>query len=543
MVGLTSGTEQSAAREPRRSDTIQPPPPYERNTDTPVLLAETTTTRTEVVTTTTHFFSLPLWRKRGLPVSRSVTRSNLGEDAGLDEHGRTMRRARSSVLLVEKDLPPTPPNERDSKPPNGRLSDDTQRRRSVYPKPFSPVDLHTSTIINDPPPTMESTVALARAALGLGLPHTLPHASGSPSPSENNSIAFLTSSPRSSDIDPSPPRLRRAKSSQRFDGHLPAATGIYLKEDGRRRSRGFSFGSNSFLDFGPIDSKGKGKARESTVEQRSGASPKPVTRRASFWSRKKSTPLETPILPAPQETPKSYLIPLPTLQPVSPFDMNMTITSPQEHENMNLISHDLRGLSRSHSARLRSSHSKVDEVTTKALPSSARPRTADSSGRTYERTSIPFVHVPPNLPPKIPPPTPINQASLEPHTSKRPLRPRAQTNPPRASRASVNDSLPSIPSPPGGSRGSFSNLEPITIPSNLYNQSMVDVPKPLTDEESPSLYLRRLQSAVSKAEVAGILASRYILSAFHCIINNNMLVVPMLFMFRLSGRTSDSSTS
>lgn len=41
------------------------------------------------------------------------------------------------------------------------------------------------------------------------------------------------------------------------------------------------------------------------------------------------------------------------------------------------------------------------------------------------------------------------------------------------------------------------------------------IPKPLTKEESPDIYLTRLQLAVSKAEVAGILASRYVVSTSH----------------------------
>lgn len=36
----------------------------------------------------------------------------------------------------------------------------------------------------------------------------------------------------------------------------------------------------------------------------------------------------------------------------------------------------------------------------------------------------------------------------------------------------------------------------------------VEIPKPHVDEESPDVYLERLLSIVSKAEIAGVLASR-----------------------------------
>jgi hypothetical protein len=39
-------------------------------------------------------------------------------------------------------------------------------------------------------------------------------------------------------------------------------------------------------------------------------------------------------------------------------------------------------------------------------------------------------------------------------------------------------------------------------------KSHLNPPLPLKDQESPELYLVRLQAAVSKVEVAGILASR-----------------------------------
>ena len=42
------------------------------------------------------------------------------------------------------------------------------------------------------------------------------------------------------------------------------------------------------------------------------------------------------------------------------------------------------------------------------------------------------------------------------------------------------------------------------------SQSRMNLPLRLTDDESPELYLHRLEAAVSKAEVAAVLASRYV---------------------------------
>ena len=130
----------------------------------------------------------------------------------------------------------------------------------------------------------------------------------------------------------------------------------------------------------------------------------------------------------------------------------------------------------------------------------------------------------------------------KPHETNAPNpRPRAQTNPPFFRRFSM---------------GVFSAMEPSSLDLQARNSAHFPavtptvaqqavhkpvIPKPLNKEESPDIYLTRLQSAVSKAEVAGILASR-------CVVSTSYLhyiyswTVRILFMSKLFGHTSINST-
>jgi hypothetical protein len=52
------------------------------------------------------------------------------------------------------------------------------------------------------------------------------------------------------------------------------------------------------------------------------------------------------------------------------------------------------------------------------------------------------------------------------------------------------------------------SVNPAGSPWPSLNQSVVEIVKPQIGEESPEVYLNRLVAAVSKAEIATILASR-----------------------------------
>lgn len=512
MVGLTLNSNVSGPQQSRNSHIMNPPPPYKRKSNSPIILAETTTTRTEVVTTTTttHFFSLPLWRKRGFHSSGSAPQNALKLGVGSGEHGSIPLSARSSAYLVEKDLPPTPPNEHES--PNdvhqGFYQKEVEKNNTeevrMLPMPVLPADSWKPPKDSEAS-TMQSTAALARAALGLGLPHVLPYASDPSSSSEINTVAFIPQT--TADLRLSSSGVRRVKSSQKFKSNAPSdwpAT-VPSEHDSRRRSRGFSLGSTSFLDFGTTDMKGKGKEKV-TLEQP--PPPKSISRRPSFWSRRRTIAPEPTLLPTPQDTGKHHLTPLPFLPPVSPFEMDLPSIrphpSPLSVNSHPSNRHHSRGLSRSYSERAQSISAKP---TIEHLPTSAVPKVAAPS----QRVSSDLLQTEPLRPLNTSPQLYLSTQSVPSKDPSQPPRPRAYTNP-LSLRTFLNaTTLPA----PSLSRISFAeptNQRPHTASGNPTRHSLskepVDVPMPLTDTESPEVYLRRLQTAVSKAEVAGILASR-----------------------------------
>lgn len=528
MVGrFTLSSKHPSARESRHPDPI-PPPPY-RERAPPLLLAETTTTRTEVVTTTTqtttHFFSLPLWRKRGI-IASSSEKLTISAELVADDHGVISTTTNSVSFMVEKDLPPTPGEMKDTEDASGvlegrKLASDLDPGKSPV-TPLSPTRL---------PPVPQTTYALAHAALGLGLPHVLPHASTSSS-SEVNTVAFTPTAPPSH--EPRLTGLRRVKSTFKVKtlSERPSFTDGLPSEDGRRRARGLSFGTTSFLNFSSGDVKGKGKEADIGTDLVGQVPSKTVSRRASFWSRKKSTSSLEPTLVSSQggSPDKPRLPPLPTVYPISPFNMDMNMIQPsslvpakQDH-----MRHHARGLSRSYSERFdphRSSpmaggslgsDTPVNERATRSLERrviatdpSARLHVARSMFLGSSLPSTPVASISTPLPPPI-----GHHHIVPPETNSQLPRPRAHTNPPMLHRLSLH--LFSTPSPasssnvyPDSNVSSFA-IGPHDSPrSSLTRPSTANIPQPLTSSESPEAYLFRLLATVSKAEVAGVLASRY----------------------------------
>ena len=120
-------------------------------------------------------------------------------------------------------------------------------------------------------------------------------------------------------------------------------------------------------------------------------------------------------------------------------------------------------------------------------------------------------------------------------------RPRAQTNPPFFRRFSMG-MFPTI-EPSSLDSQARSSIDSFAIAPTIAQQAVHRpvIPKPRSKEESPDIYLTRLQSAVSKAEIAGILASRYVVSTgfLPCI---HSWTVRIHFMSKLFGHTSINST-
>ncbi|KAJ6519521.1 hypothetical protein C8R45DRAFT_951795 [Mycena sanguinolenta] len=486
------------------------PPPFKLSS-APLLVAETTTT-TQVLTTTTthttHFFSLPLWKKR--PATPTHAPPNGRHSAfGVDVSGE----GRIHRPYVEKDLPPTPPDEpvfpvrlagTNSTASSSHATEEDARVSSFPPSLGSRKSFAAS----------QPTAALAHASLGLGLPHGIRNASAASSSSEVNTVAFAAvSEPRLQ-----PHALPRAKSANKLRTtsavHAPAVVDLSDSEGSKRRTRGMSLGTTaSFLNLGMTDAKGKGREAEEPQPAPMRSPPKvSLARRASFWSRnRKSVAIDAEPIPQRDNIP---LPSLPSVQPLTPFTMDdfpVSASSPHGRHS--------RGLSRSYSER-----SGVPQ--TPPLPSprenghsrprraSRRPATADSTTR-----SPSFLESPP--PPLPPPPLPtfepsaqfVAEPAADEHPPAPPRRARAQTNPPLLYRLSMNlfsHSNASSAHPSALIHDSPQNspaLSASNSPRPSFNKPPSVIPKPEIDHESPEIYLDRLLLAVSKAEVAGILAS------------------------------------
>ncbi|KAJ3967333.1 hypothetical protein EV361DRAFT_1009224 [Lentinula raphanica] len=154
----------------------------------------------------------------------------------------------------------------------------------------------------------------------------------------------------------------------------------------QRRVRGLSLAPSGFLGLGTSDAKlGKGRETETEKDPPPSAirTPNKLTRRASFWSRKKISSPD--FLPAARKSDIS-IAPLPALPPLSPFNVDMIkASSTSEALPQTLQPHHSRTLSE----RNRRSSPQLSEYQTPALTSSALqvpksegvrgPSTADAS--------------------------------------------------------------------------------------------------------------------------------------------------------------------
>lgn len=542
MVGLFHlGSKGSPARTSRSTDTARPmtppPPPYAQNGHESTYFAtETTTTTTHIVTTTqttTHFFSLPLWRRRPQQPAHSTAASTTPQSASTDELGMILGSPARNLFTRDKDLPPTPPVDQElqtsrgtgshlplSEPRHGESSTShlaDARKLSIASMAPSISPLSSGSI---PDSTSQGTAALARAALGLGLPplmfNTLSDSEALPTQDSNN-VSFASSPSRTervpgSSLSPSV-SMRRAKSFHR--GMEEEQSKSYAEFREQRRTRG--------LSLGPLLAGSEGVAKEKAVER------KPLSRKSSFWSRKRNdshTP--APIIAPPTNGFLSQPL-LPSLQPVSPFNMETSISesSGLRAEQLESPTTDLR---RRHSERLpltRSSRPSAEHDTSDpvGLPQSPqrrrtkRPQTAGSASSPRAVSSF-FPGAPTTAEPvslEVPSEMEANDSET---TSPTPLRPRSSTNPPFLHRLSMN-LFGSSPNPSPVVNNTAADAF-IRSPSTSFSSSSrpsisrsspkvsIEIPRPRHDEESPELYLQRLTEAVSKAEIAGILASTYV---------------------------------
>ena len=543
-ISVATAERTRIPHESRSSDVSQSvlPPPYDPNGNSPVFVAETTTTRTEVVTTTTttHFLSLSPWRKRSFA---NLLHQNTDTKVNGLREANTFPPS-SSAILVEKELPPTPPHDQQadsdiaqtsSASTDQGLADESSTEYSASP----PADPGNSPN-RGPPSGIQSTGVLARAPLGLEFPHALPH-TRTPS-SANVSVSSAISPVAKHDVNVSESHRNESISpNSKREGPVPID--VTYDENRRRRSRSVSFGA-SFLRFGSANIKGKSKEEETNSQSSVKVSPKTISRKPSFWSRKK--PENIVLSSATSDSAKDHFTPLLPLPPISPFDANITINPPSPHHYRNTQRSFERGNQTAETIGFR------------------RPATANPS---YGRHPSRFTTVEPLGTPDVF--TCSSRKSQKPTTSQRP---HSLTNPHESSLSPLDQSISAEPPLRSGSSSSSQDTRsrPNSSTSSGYSldnglkifssgdtqgsgksqtpprtKSQSNLPVPLKDEESPELYLDRLKAAVSKVEIAGILASR-------CVVSDNAFLVCLLSYdpialtlstSKLSGHTLDNLIS
>jgi hypothetical protein len=504
-------------------------PPSERETHSPqyqeehnaspVPFPSTTTSTVSTNTTTktiqnTHFLSLPILRKPQEQQVDPPQRRSMFDirtcQAGLDH-----QREQGTSSSREKSLPPTPSSSNeDVRGDHIRRTGSPVENQSWSYRPSSQVPEPTTASPPIRPSPSQAKIALAQAALAIGLPHGMPHASASSSRSDVTSMAFLTI-PQPSQHPVPPPSVRRAKSFHQLSRNIwrDDDDNTHAGSERPRRSRRISFGPANALD-----SDGKGnRGAEEDIPSHVTPPRKSLVKRASFWNRKRNDSLKSPVAPLPAEHPRnsfdhlSHM--LPSLPPMTPlhFDTNLSRSSysSQTEEPLPPSPPGLNRRSESHNRPLppnpaaSSPNLSVQTSQTKSL-GRQRPATADSAaGRS--RTMSYYAHPPDH-------PSPLASAPTQPPdvAPRRAARPRSQTNPAFLHRLSANifsfGSSPLSPPTSGANRVHINN-SPAASPRA--STSKLPPPKPRLNEESPVAYVDRLLGSISKADVASVLASRY----------------------------------
>lgn len=464
----------------RRSDTsgsitnLKPPPSSAEQTR-PVPVPDTSNSGS------LHFFSLPHWTRRILPVSSSARKSLAGLPHA-DEHIPNLRSAAPRRSFLEKDLPPTPSSQVDpnitshepsAHPNDARVSISVQHATDTPPQPTFYLDVYHNTPTISPPPQI-------------------------------NSVTF-TSFPNSSAENV----LRKSKSTHALRPEKPSSS---LHQ---QRTRGIS-----------VTQMFTAAKRSSTSPcTASGNSPStPLVRKSSFWSRKFSTS-SPQHLTAPVESPS-----LPAVNPTPP--LRVDFTAPSESLARSRSNSSGARLSRRHSERA-IRHSATARTNIPTLPQSPvapdrtnvrpqtadpcffvshrspmrRPTTADSATPSRSRSLFALSHQS-TVPPSNNEPFSANPT---PRSKTRPPnpRPRSSTNPQLLHRLSVN-LFASSPSSASKNGSLFANEVASSPTSRSPRPSLSQIPpdvlKPRAGESAEN-FVARLVSLISKAEIAGILAS------------------------------------
>jgi hypothetical protein len=485
----------------------------------PSTITSTIPTNTPTNTTqTTHFLSLPNSRKRqgdqlDAPSCLSI-HDMRPYQTGLD-YQRSQAQGISSPR--EKSLPPTPSSSNEDIPINHiRRTESPIENQSWSNRPSNQFPLPITVSPPARPSPSQAKIALAQAALAIGLPHGMPRASASSSHSDVTSTAFVTIPQPSRPSVPSS-GVRRVKSLHQLSRSFwkDNVDNTHASPERPRRSRRVSCGPANALDS---DRKGGGNI-VGDIPSHITPPRKPLVKRASFWNRKHNDSLKPVVAPPPAEPPRNSLDHLshilPSLPPLTPlrFDTSILCSSHSSQTEEHLPPSP-PGLNRRSESRDRSPPpspaASGPDLSVQALQIQSlgghRPVTAVSAAdrpRTLSQYARPPDHSPP------PPPPPQQNPAVA--TPRRTTRPRSQTNPAfllhRLSANIFSFGSSSLSPPPSGTNRAQTNHSPKASPRT--STSKLPPPKPRPDEESPVAYVDRLLGTISKADVASVLASRY----------------------------------
>ncbi|SRR6266404_4352558 len=463
----------------------------------------------------TQFFTLPVWRKnQGQQPSPSQHLSMSGaEDC---QQSSECHRRTQTVDPREKALPPTPisSNEDVSGAHLRRVDSPPIEGQSPSNRPSRQTLQSVVTPATRPSPS-RATAALAHASLAISLPHSMPRASASSFHSDVNSLAFIPIP--QSDRHPFPTStVRRTKSFHHLNECRTDDRGSLFSVKRSRRSRGISFGPVNTLDS---DGKGKGKALED-IPSHITPPRKSLVRRASFWSRKRNDSMKSAVMPVPTLPPRnsfdhlSHM--LPSLPPMSPLHFDTTISrSSHSSQTEEQLPPSPPGLSsrdeyQNHPPPPNPAVSNSEMPVRLPQPPGRkhRPATADSAVNRLRALSFCEPTPVPDTSALRSPPVLAPSERHDTAIPRQAARPRSQTNPPLLHRLSAN--LFSFGSSLSLSASRVTEAQvnpPEPSPHTFASESFST--KPQLNEESPAAYVERLLGAVSKAEIASILASRY----------------------------------
>ena len=499
-------------------------------------MTATTTTTVTTTTQTTTLFSLPLWRRRAGPALTLPAKSEGSQPSGF--HGRAtedgrIARATSYNVDLNKRLPdiPRPEDFGDlafARRSNCRMHQPTVQQETERGAKATRSS-RSSTLL---PSGGQSTRTLAQAGLGIGLPLVMPSAA---------SNCAARKSPYSGgrpSTAPRPTRLETDKEVRRVKSFSRAQTGPQLVvPDPEERETPRSSRKSSTLTVPRASSPDHTVSREAPQEPPSAhPEPRSLTRKGSFWNRRRVQSMKNPDEARAQLQHDSWIMPLPTLptlQPISPLFPDRTVqSSPASSPRSSSAFRSPDQSQGRHSERSSSTQrsARSSEIFTQTPPAAADipRRTPGPSHCTVGHRSNTSLQEPQPRPTQT---SFVSSPALSrfPVIDQRQSRPRSMTNPPsvlhRLSMGFFTSSSPSTPISSPSVSTNILNEAPVssqrqsrTLPRSSLSTSTIDIPRPRADEESPEVFLGRLEATVSKAEIANILAGRSVLRIHVCYI-------------------------